>query len=593
MTKKRWPNHAVSEVLATVLLLGITIALFGFLNYIVFSFSFEPAAPSINLIGSIDQAHSNITIEHNGGKSLTGDTRIIITIGNRTYTKTAQELLSKNTWEFGDTIHFHYLDNITNRYVQAIVMDPSTNTLILSVVLQQGLTISGGSIIWHNDTVDSDASNIDNSNDTGTESNFVGAQGIVDGDVMTIQESNYGSQEHQDDVDNAASDVDSLPDKGSETNVTNAQGTSPDNNTMTLTEATSGLAPVDEHLYVDGITNTSTGWTFTGSAPALNTIGGGYISTSTDNAVRRWFTFTNTTSTGNTLLVSLSIYVTGDGNDDVQWGIDTNGDNTAEYSGTIANPTGAKWYTTGTISGLTTGALVNSSRVSFTYTKSGQANTIMIDAAQLNITRTSSINNQIDLEYQWTAAHFSDSVKQLCFYVASHPVGTEALNVYYRNGAAWTSLGTIASIGWTNMTATGINSETYTIRLLGSSESGDTTQDSWTIDCIFLNTYNASNYRINQEYQWTTAHFNEQGKIICMYFTSHTGGSETLNVNYWNGVSWANLGTVTSNGWKNITATGLTSPTYTIQLSGTGETSDTVQDTWTIDCMFLQTYTFT
>jgi len=51
MTKNRRSNHAVSEVLSVALLLGITIALFGFLNYIVFSFSFEQSAPSVNLVG--------------------------------------------------------------------------------------------------------------------------------------------------------------------------------------------------------------------------------------------------------------------------------------------------------------------------------------------------------------------------------------------------------------------------------------------------------------------------------------------------------------------------------------------------------------
>jgi len=594
MTKKGRSKHAVSEVLAVVLLLGITIALFGLLNYIVFSFSFEPSAPSVSLIGSIDKAHNNITIEHNGGESLDGNTQIIITIGNNTYKKSASELLLKDTWNFSDTVRFHYLDNITDRYVQAIVMDPSTNTLILSVVLQQGLTISGGSLVWNNDAVDSASSDVDSSADKGTESFFPNAQAITtDANVMTIQESDYGNQIHKDDVDSASSDVDSSPDKGTETNFANARGTSPDTNVMTITETTTGLVAVDEHLYVDGITNTSTGWTFVGPPPALNSIGGGYITTATDGAVRRWFTFTNTASTGNSLVVSLNVYITaGDGNDDVQWGIDTNGDNTAEYSGTIANPVGSKWYNTGTISGLTTSAAVNSSRVSFTHAKSGQSNTITIDAAQLNITRVSTINNQIDLEYQWTKANFSDATEYVCFYVASHSIGTENLGVYYRDGSSWTALGTITSTGWNNFTATGLTSGTYTVRLLGASESGDTTQDIWTIDCIFLNTYNTSNFRIDLEYQWTNAHFSEQGATICMYFASHTGGSETLDMNYYNGATWISLGTVITTGWKNVTATGLTSATYTIQLKGATEADDTTQDTWTIDCMFLQTYSF-
>jgi flagellin-like protein len=152
MVKKS--NHAASEVLATVLLLAITIALFGFLNYIVFSFSFEPGAPSVNLIGSIveDQPTSSVTIEHNGGESLDAATEIIITIGSVTYKETLQDILKgtanwtfvalnddKNplTWDFGEIVEFISGADLSNSYVKASVRDPSSNTLILSVTLQQ------------------------------------------------------------------------------------------------------------------------------------------------------------------------------------------------------------------------------------------------------------------------------------------------------------------------------------------------------------------------------------------------------------------------------------------------------------------------
>jgi hypothetical protein len=157
MTKKSRSSHAVSDVLATALLLGITIILFGFLNYIVFSFSFEPSAPAVNLIGSLseDATYNNITIEHNGGESLEGSTRIVITVGTHTNTSTVQEIINgtadwrltalqndkhPETWDFGETIQFNSQYDFTNTYIQASVLDPATNSLILSVVLQQGPT---------------------------------------------------------------------------------------------------------------------------------------------------------------------------------------------------------------------------------------------------------------------------------------------------------------------------------------------------------------------------------------------------------------------------------------------------------------------
>lgn len=157
MKKHRRKNNAVSEVLATALLLGITIALFGFLNYIVFSFSFEPTASSVNLIGSIstNEAYNNITLEHNGGKSLEGNTEIIITVGSTTSKITVQAIIDGTTdwklnpmnndknpdkWDFSETIDFTSHYDLTGIYIQAAVRDPSTNTLILSVILQQGPT---------------------------------------------------------------------------------------------------------------------------------------------------------------------------------------------------------------------------------------------------------------------------------------------------------------------------------------------------------------------------------------------------------------------------------------------------------------------
>lgn len=147
MTNKSRSNQAVSEVLDIVLLLGITIALFAFLNYIVFSYSFDESSPSVSLIGSIDKVNNMINIEHNGGESLEGNTNVIITIESDVYQNTSRELLrdvnDDTKWNIGEIVQFDYSElyspeDITDKYIQALVVDLSTNTLILSAVLQQG-----------------------------------------------------------------------------------------------------------------------------------------------------------------------------------------------------------------------------------------------------------------------------------------------------------------------------------------------------------------------------------------------------------------------------------------------------------------------
>jgi len=141
MTKKRRSSQAASEVLDIVLLLGITIALFAFLNYIVFSFSFDESSPSVSLIGSIDK--DMIIIEHNGGEFLEGNTDVIITIGSNVSQNTSGELLrdvnNDTKWNLGEIVQFYWSEGITDDlYIRVLVVDPSTNTLILSAVLQQG-----------------------------------------------------------------------------------------------------------------------------------------------------------------------------------------------------------------------------------------------------------------------------------------------------------------------------------------------------------------------------------------------------------------------------------------------------------------------
>jgi len=146
MVKKIRSKQAVSEVIGVVLLLGITISLFVILNYSVFHISFNPSAPSVNLIGTIDKTNKIINIEHNGGKSLDGKTQIIITIGSKTTRNNTSELLidtnGDKKWNFGETVQFVVPSNITitGKYIQAEVVDPVSNSILLSVVLQQGLS---------------------------------------------------------------------------------------------------------------------------------------------------------------------------------------------------------------------------------------------------------------------------------------------------------------------------------------------------------------------------------------------------------------------------------------------------------------------
>ncbi|MGD9382005.1 MAG: hypothetical protein PVI03_06125, partial [Candidatus Thorarchaeota archaeon] len=117
---------------------------------------------------------------------------------------------------------------------------------------------------------------------------------------------------------------------------------------------------------------------------------------------------------------------------------------------------------------------------------------------------------KINLEYQWTSATSDRTYEEVCIYVGSH-TGSENLNVNYWDGFSWNALGAISTTGWTNLTATGLTSSTYTIQVIGTSESSDSSKDDWNIDLITLHTWTTQtyNYKLDLEVQWTSANYSQ------------------------------------------------------------------------------------
>ncbi len=305
----------------------------------------------------------------------------------------------------------------------------------------------------------------------------------------------------------------------------------------------------------------------------------------------RWFTFTDTTATSGTLVVNLSIYVTtGDGDDDVYWYIDTTGDNNPEFSGTSSgtrfdNPTNG-WYTC-TVSNLDSVTEVNAARVWFEHHGSGTSHTISIDCARLGVYRAGITNYNINFEYQWTAVNYNQDNEMVCMYFGSH-TGSENLLLNYWTGSAWSSLGTISGTGWANYTATGLTTSTYTIQLRGASESGDTTQDSWQIDCMFLHDWSILNNSLDLEVQWSGVDFTQANRFLCIK-TGSLDASENLKVEVRTGSTWTSLiSALLPNQWNNISVSSyLTSGTFTIRYLGSIESNDKIQSSWNIDAASL------
>ena len=155
---------AVSEVIGVAVLLGISISMYSVVQYIVFSYPFEPATPSVNLIGSINENENStkdsgeersISIGNFGGESISIDAKIIIRINNlneETFTFIARNHTTSNLgnpelWEIGEFILINETDltnakgsavNLNESKVYVTVIDAKTNSVVMMGYIQEG-----------------------------------------------------------------------------------------------------------------------------------------------------------------------------------------------------------------------------------------------------------------------------------------------------------------------------------------------------------------------------------------------------------------------------------------------------------------------
>ena len=140
--KNKRKNLALSEIMGVVLLLGIAVSLFVLVQLLVYSYPFEPGAPSVNIVGSI--SGGNILLEHHGGESLSLDTRIIITIDDIPEPEiiVSGNLISSDgdaSWEIGEIVSYDPSPvDITNKQVIATVVDVKTDSIVMRGILQGG-----------------------------------------------------------------------------------------------------------------------------------------------------------------------------------------------------------------------------------------------------------------------------------------------------------------------------------------------------------------------------------------------------------------------------------------------------------------------
>ena len=109
------------------------------------------------------------------------------------------------------------------------------------------------------------------------------------------------------------------------------------------------------------------------------------------------------------------------------------------------------------------------------------------------------------------------------------------------------------------------------------------------VDAIYV-TVAAETYMIDLEVQWTSADYDKTNEELCIK-TGTFSGSEDLQVKVRSGGSWVWIMNLTANQWNNMSVTSyLTGSTFTIQFLGGTETSDTTQNSWSIDVTLLHVW---
>ncbi len=138
--KKINSNNAVTEIIGTILLLAIAIALFSIVHFIVFSYPFPNIAPSVSIVGTIEEG--KIIIEHHGGVPLSLDTEIHFRIGSESdiITISGDNYLSSEAkddlrWGIGEKIIYQDIDP-TGENVEIIVVDVESNSVVMRSTLQ-------------------------------------------------------------------------------------------------------------------------------------------------------------------------------------------------------------------------------------------------------------------------------------------------------------------------------------------------------------------------------------------------------------------------------------------------------------------------
>ncbi|MCW3987691.1 MAG: hypothetical protein NWE87_05190, partial [Candidatus Bathyarchaeota archaeon] len=167
------------------------------------------------------------------------------------------------------------------------------------------------------------------------------------------------------------------------------------------------------------------------------------------------------------------------------------------------------------------------------------------------------------------------------------------LQMYNFTASDWKNFSTItaSSLTWYNTTfaKAGFVNATDQVRIRYW-QGVDVTQETLYVDYSGIYGWNATNYELDLEIQWTSVDYDEANEELCI--KTGTTDAEDVKVYVWNGSWQLVFNDLNASSWNNASVTDyLTSSTFTVRFLGETETGDTNPDSWKVDATLLHVWT--
>ncbi len=516
MRKVKRNNLAVNEVLDTILLIGIAVALFSVLSFIVLTYPFEPSTPSVNIVGFVDG--NDIVLEHRGGESLDLDTEVLITVGGEKLAQNkVRDFLDDNfeddgLWGLGEILNYTS-DAIDGNQVTVTIIDTKSNSVVMMGTLQEGFSTSPlteTSVNTISPYKQTSTCSISASGDSRLDSvalwyrytffwedNFDNDDSLVssynnitfDGGDHAVVTSSGGDIGVEDYVDNDISNVDGSIDKGTHSNFDDekAKDLSYDTLTEENTASTTTLTLLDDD-FESGLYNWNTNWEIS-DLYYVSPTHSAECDRYDDNLVSGNLDTSDASSISITFSYRIE-YIDDNDNVYVQYYDGNQYDNIDEI-GDDAENTWLTYEHTFDNSGSDTQYFINNFRLGIRGSSIDNGEYLWIDDVLITKTIEDTHNYELDLEIQWTNVDYTQTNEELCIFFDS--TSSENLKVDLWDGSSWQNIFTNLENGWNNISVTSwLTESTFTIRYKDESPTGDSTMDSWNIDAALIRSWSTT-----------------------------------------------------------------------------------------------------